>query len=333
MKYDANGESPRELQVKRLTSFMVHKHYCENDVEALIALFDESFTWFGAAEQEYAVGTDVVAGIFRQFAGQVPKCNITDEQYDVISAGPDTYVCSGRLWITTDPSTNVYLRVHQRITTVFRFVKETARCCHIHISNPYSEMTDSDVGFPSKMARQSYEYLQEQIVAQKKQIEAQAAMLWRTSFEDSLTGLYNRNKYDEDLPLFQEGPGPLGIAFFDLNGLKEMNDRQGHHVGDRLLCQMAAHILRYFPQKAYRMGGDEVLVVDRESDEDGFRALVESVREAMRQDGISCSVGLSWRLCDCDVEAQRKEADHLMYLEKQQFYRLRENDRRGRRES
>lgn len=39
MKYDANGESPRELQVKRLTSFMVHKHYCENDVEALIALF------------------------------------------------------------------------------------------------------------------------------------------------------------------------------------------------------------------------------------------------------------------------------------------------------
>lgn len=328
MNYDTNTKNSREQQVIALTSFMVHKHYCENDVEALISLFDHSFSWFGAAEQEYAVGTDVVAGIFRQFAGQVPRCNITDEQYHVMELGPDAYLCSGRMWITTDPSTNIFLRVHQRITTVFRFTDGAARCCHIHISNPYSEMTEDDVGFPKNMAQQSYEYLQEQILAQKKQIEAQAAMLWRTSFEDALTGLYNRNKYNEDLIFLQRDPTQIGIAFFDLNGLKRVNDKLGHPVGDRLLCRMAAHIRRVFPQKAYRMGGDEVLVIDRESDEDQFRAKVESVREAMRHDGISCSVGLSWRASGCDIMAQFNEADHRMYLQKQQFYKQHENNRR-----
>ena len=48
---------------------MFHKHYCENDVEAIIALFDDKLSWIGAGENEYDVGTKKVSGIFRQFAG------------------------------------------------------------------------------------------------------------------------------------------------------------------------------------------------------------------------------------------------------------------------
>lgn len=47
---------------------MFHKHYCENDVEAIIALFDDKLSWIGAGENEYDVGTKKVSGIFRQFA-------------------------------------------------------------------------------------------------------------------------------------------------------------------------------------------------------------------------------------------------------------------------
>ena len=118
--------------VKELTSFLFHKHYCENDVEAIIELFDDRLSWFGAAENEYNVGTETVSGIFRQFAGMVPKCSIDDEEYDVIDISPDVCICSGRAWIATDPSTNAYLCVHQRITAVFHWVDDTPRCCHIH---------------------------------------------------------------------------------------------------------------------------------------------------------------------------------------------------------
>lgn len=332
MKHDSDVGNSRARQVRDLTSFMLHKHYCENDPDALIALFDESLSWFGAAEQEYAVGTEAVAGIFRQFEGQVPTCNITDEQYDVIPAGPETYVCSGRLWITTDPSTNVYLRAHQRITAVFRLEGNQFRCCHIHISNPYGEMSVSDIGFPTGMARQSSEYLQEQVELQRRQLQAQTAQLWHASFEDSLTELYNRNKFNKDLLTFRDAAGPMGILFFDMNGLKTANDRLGHSVGDQMLRRMSAHIRRFFPEKAYRVGGDEILVVDLESDEAAFRAQANAARAALEQDGINCAMGLCWRASGCDLNAQCGEAERLMYQEKQRFYRMRKNDRRGRRE-
>lgn len=90
---------------------MLHKHYCENDVEALIALLDDAVHWFGAGEYEYAVGIETVAPIFRRFAGQVPKCNISDEEYDVVQIAPETYLCTGRIWVATDASTQISLRV------------------------------------------------------------------------------------------------------------------------------------------------------------------------------------------------------------------------------
>lgn len=58
-------------------------------------------------------------------------------------------------------------------------------------------MTKEDHGFPVKMAWESYRYLQEQIEKQKERIRDQTAMLLRMSYEDSLTGVYNRNKFNE----------------------------------------------------------------------------------------------------------------------------------------
>lgn len=84
------------------------------------------------------------------------------------------------------------------------------------------------------MAQESYRYLQEQIEKQKEQIRDQTAMLLRMSYEDSLTGVYNRNKFNEIMePDWSKTKSRLGVAYFDLNGLKAINDSQGHSVGDQ----------------------------------------------------------------------------------------------------
>ena len=49
--------------VKELTSFMLHKYYCENDIEAIVEYFDDKMSWLGAGEGEYAVGTETVSEI------------------------------------------------------------------------------------------------------------------------------------------------------------------------------------------------------------------------------------------------------------------------------
>lgn len=206
-----SGGKTREQRVMELTSRMLHQHYCENDVEAIIAQMDDAIHWVGAAEQEYAVGLESVASIFRQFTGQVPKCNIYDEVYHVLEIAPGAYLCTGQAWIATDASTQISLRVHQRITTVFRWGEGAPSCCHIHISNPYQEMTQGDQGFPVKMAWESYRYLQEQIEKQKEQIQAQTEILLRMSYEDTLTGVYNRNKFNQVMePAWSENKTRLG---------------------------------------------------------------------------------------------------------------------------
>lgn len=312
----------KKQTIIKLTSFIMHKHYCENDSKAIIKLFDKQLSWIGTAEQEYAIGFETISGIIRQFSGNIPKCNISDEQYDVFEITPVCYLCSGRMWISTDSSTNMYLRVHQRITTVFRWVECKAYCCHIHISNPYSEMADSDVGFPTQMGQQSYEYLQECVAAQKKQIEVQMAMLRRMSFEDSLTGLFNRNKFNQYIDSYQEVmKAPLGVACFDLNKLKETNDTGGHVAGDKLICRTAYHISQAFHEKAYRIGGDEFVVIDEELNEEEFKAAISNVCKNMEQENISIAVGLSWRSVNCDVKEQINDADTLMYRDKLEFHR------------
>ena len=97
-------------------------------------LMDRQIHWFGAGEEEYAQGKDTVAAIFRQFTGKVPKCTISEEEYQVLEMEPGNCLCTGRMWIQTDPTTGVYLRVHQRVTMGFRWVEGKPRCYHIHIS-------------------------------------------------------------------------------------------------------------------------------------------------------------------------------------------------------
>lgn len=449
------GQDKKEHAI-RLTSYMMHKHYCENDVDALIRLFDTEFIWLGAGEQEYAVGADTVCGIFRQFAGMVPKCNISEEEYSALQLSPDTYLCSGRMWIETDPSTNVFLRAHQRVSTVFRFREGRAFCCHIHISNPYMEMAEDDIGFPTRMAKHTSEYLQEQIEEQKKLIEEktaeltsiynslpcgivrmlrtpegcrlltfnQAAMdilaktgeeirqedwskgytkmtleedredlrdallrlkepgdrttvrfrlqngsggirvirsinslisrgeegdviqriafditsqveleraLERQSYQDSLTGLFNRNKFNQELDDKRyESAESLGVAYFDINGLKRVNDQMGHSAGDDLIRRSASHIARVFPGKGYRVGGDEFVVINDNIPEQEFRDRLQTVLCDMLADHIHISAGFSWRDHSCNLLKQFNEADRNMYQDKAEYYRDARNDRRKR---
>ena len=319
----------REQQVIELTSLMMHKYYCENDVEAVIAHMDEQIVWMGVGETEYALGRETVSDTFRRFAGQVPKCSITDQHYHVLPLGQDTYLCSGRMWIATDASTQISLRVHQRITTIFRWRDERPLCCHIHISNPYEDMVEDDVGFPVKIAQQSYQYLQECIEEQKRLIAAQTKVLQRMSYEDAMTGLYNRNRFDQvvesRLEKYDMG---LGIACLDLNGLKQVNDQRGHMAGDELIRGVAEQLRQVFSTGVYRIGGDEFVVIQDRWNEQRFRDSVETVRKGLEERNISCSVGISWRAENCDIKAQVDEADRLMYEDKRRFYSRRENDRR-----
>jgi diguanylate cyclase (GGDEF)-like protein/PAS domain S-box-containing protein len=83
---------------------------------------------------------------------------------------------------------------------------------------------------------------------------------------DELTGLPNRNTLRSDLEtlLHTGGEREVCVALFDLDGFKDVNDTLGHSAGDRLLQEVAERfreVARAYGAKAYRIGGDEFVLV------------------------------------------------------------------------
>ncbi|MGA9748594.1 MAG: sensor domain-containing diguanylate cyclase [Nocardioides sp.] len=89
------------------------------------------------------------------------------------------------------------------------------------------------------------------------------------AYRDPLTGLANRRALDERAEsVFDHGdqtPRPVSVIVADINGLKKVNDTQGHLVGDQLIKAVAGGMLRHFSRLpgalVARVGGDEFTVL------------------------------------------------------------------------
>lgn len=155
--------------------------------------------------------------------------------------------------------------------------------------------------------------------------------LERMSYQDGLTKLYNRNKFNSIIDEYTENaPSSLGIAYFDLNGLKVMNDEYGHGAGDRFILNAASTIRYVFEGDSYRIGGDEFAVICADMSEEEFMSKLEEEKKHLWENEISVSIGHCWRGPDNDINAQLREADNLMYENKREFYERSGRDRRKR---
>ena len=145
--------------------------------------------------------------------------------------------------------------------------------------------------------------------------------LEKLSYRDMLTGLYNRNKYIRVLEA-SEGKSlhDVGVAYMDLNGLKKMNDEKGHEAGDDLIRAAAGALTDVFPDQAFRVGGDEFVIVREGISETAFSEKIDQLRENMERRKVSVSIGDQWAAEERGIEEMLKRADHRMYEEKKKYH-------------
>lgn len=150
------------------------------------------------------------------------------------------------------------------------------------------------------------------------------AELEAVSYVDSLTQLYNRNKYIKDLESIERKmPDTLGVAYIDLNGLKVANDKFGHNYGDYLLKKLANILNEIFKDKIYRVGGDEFLIFCPNISKNDFENLVILLRKSIKEaTDLTAAVGTTWEEKKFNVNNLIKHADDLMYANKQRYYEL-----------
>ena len=143
------------------------------------------------------------------------------------------------------------------------------------------------------------------------------------SYQDMLTNLYNRNRYIEVLDFYKNQKAVrTGVAYIDLNGLKQINDQKGHEAGDRQIKSAASIIAEIFPKQAYRIGGDEFVVISSDTAEQEFADRMELLRNQMKLSGISVSIGAVWKEETDDLGGILKTADMTMYEEKEEYHKV-----------
>lgn len=145
--------------------------------------------------------------------------------------------------------------------------------------------------------------------------------LERISTTDQLTGVGNRRGFAEYRQTLPDGIS-LAFIFGDLNGLKKINDTQGHEVGDQLIRQ-AAQIMKNLTGDiaVFRMGGDEFIIVAKDADEAQAQRLVNDLRARYRSSGISMALG--YIVCQtpiANIVDVLSQVDKKMYADKERIY-------------
>lgn len=149
----------------------------------------------------------------------------------------------------------------------------------------------------------------------------QQAYLEKLSYRDMLTGLYNRNRYIERLEAYKQVQDQqIGAIYIDLNGLKKVNDEQGHRAGDELIVRAAGTIAGIFAEDAYRVGGDEFVVILPDVSREDFARKTEQLRRQMQENSVDASIGGVWQASTENLENLLRRADENMYREKKRYY-------------
>ena len=142
------------------------------------------------------------------------------------------------------------------------------------------------------------------------------------SYRDMLTTLYNRNKYIQVVEGAQAREIlKTGVAYIDINGLKQVNDLYGHEAGDRLIVNTGRSILSVLPENSYRVGGDEFVIICFDMEEQLFRKKVQDICDSIAAKKISVSVGIVWEDVSTELETMLRRADDLMYEQKKEYYK------------
>ena len=146
------------------------------------------------------------------------------------------------------------------------------------------------------------------------------------SSTDLLTGVLNRNAMNNRVLRMVSGreraPQSIGIVFADLNGLKPVNDKDGHNAGDCLLKEAALILkLTFEGCEIYRAGGDEFVIIALDKPRKEIESLVEKIRkDSADPQNVSFAVGFYYDDKGGDIRVAMREADALMYEDKKQYY-------------
>jgi diguanylate cyclase (GGDEF)-like protein/PAS domain S-box-containing protein len=168
-------------------------------------------------------------------------------------------------------------------------------------------------------------------ITEKKKLELELRrkndLLSKLAITDSLTSLYNlRHFYDQisrELRRLHRNPDrKLSLIMIDIDHFKELNDSEGHQVGDQVLKSLSQVIkvcIRKDIDSGYRYGGDEFVIILPDTDKSNSKVVAERIQKqfgSFKFGMTSLSIGIAEAVQDDDEKILVKRADEAMYESK-----------------
>lgn len=147
-------------------------------------------------------------------------------------------------------------------------------------------------------------------------------LLVTLSYQDSLTGLHNRNSYLQKIANAKDVQN-AGIVYLSINEMKKINNVFGQSHGDQLLAECASSIKKAFPAgDAYRVGGDEFLVMCKNMPREDFEQCVRMLKvHCSAFQDCRVAIGHQWAEAAGSVHELAHDAEKRMYQDKKSHYR------------
>lgn len=177
-------------------------------------------------------------------------------------------------------------------------------------------------------------YYTDKIVTLQRSIDSmrgEGEVLRRSLQTDSLTNLCSRNYsiqvLKEALTTFQQKGCPVSLVMADLDHFKDVNDRYGHLIGDRVLAAVAGRMSFDFREcdTIGRYGGEEFIIILKDTELADARQVAERIRMKVGSDPIhvadvsvpvTMSMGVAEACNQDDAQALATRADRALYAAK-----------------
>lgn len=164
----------------------------------------------------------------------------------------------------------------------------------VHQQGDYNLRLNSGLGNELGDLSRDIDALVKHAQTQQNQLQQQALNMQLLSYQDGLTGLANRRRFDQALTdnwaLAQRTQTPLALLMCDVDYFKSFNDHYGHQYGDEVLVHVADIIRRTVVRHsdlAARYGGEEFAVLLPDTGEAGAQRIAERIREALNGAAIA----------------------------------------------
>lgn len=146
-------------------------------------------------------------------------------------------------------------------------------------------------------------------------------MILQLTKKDALSGLLNRQAYYSTIQ--DDYKNITAVISIDMNGLKTINDTEGHIAGDYAIVSLSNCFLKAarYKQSVYRIGGDEFIILCHKTSDKELTDLIIRIKEHVSKTKYSCSIGFCYNPNqDKDIEEMVKISDEMMYADKKEYY-------------